>query len=134
MPELRSSAALPSAMALAIALATAACATPREAPPAADGNASVEGTVASIDTQPWTYDGNAVVEVDVAGRGRVAVQLPARWNLCEAAPVDVQALTVGMRVQAVGAVADEGALVVCRDASHRLVPVAGGDAPEGGEG
>ena len=89
MPGLRSSAAL--VFVLAIALATASCATPSDAPPATDGNISVEGVVASIDTQPWTYDGNAVVEVDVAGRGRVAVQLPARWNLCKAAAVDAQA-------------------------------------------
>ena len=83
---------------------------------------AIEGTVASIDTQPWAYDGNAVVQVDAAGRGRVAVQLPARWNLCQAAPVDVEALAVGMRVQAVGAPSGEGGLVVCADPAHRLVP------------
>lgn len=118
--------AVPSVAALAIALATASCATPREVPTTAPGDVTVEGTVASIDTQPWTYDGHAVVEVDVSGRGRVAVQLPARWNLCQAEPVDVQALAVGMRVQVVGAGGDGDALTVCSAPGHRLVPVGGG--------
>jgi hypothetical protein len=52
----------------------------------------------------------------------VPVELPARWNLCQAGPVDVEALAVGMRVQAVGAPTAEGGLVVCQDPSHRLVP------------
>ena len=126
--------AVPSVAALAIALATASCATPPEVPPTAPGDVTVEGTVASIDTQPWTYDGHAVVEVNVAGQGRVAVQLPARWNLCQAEPVDVQALAVGMRVQVVGAGGDGDALTVCSDPGHRLVPLdAGGDA-SGGDG
>ena len=113
---------------VAVALAAASCATPPSATPAATAPATgpdaIEGTVASIDLKPWTYDGNAVVEVDTADRGRVAVQLPARWNLCQAAPVDVEALAVGIRVQAAGERADGGALVVCTDASHRLAPVA----------
>lgn len=123
----RRSSATHSALAVAMALAAASCATQVESPATAPGSVSVQGTVVSIDTQPWTYDGSAVVEVDVAGRGRVAVQLPARWNLCRAAPVDVQALAVGMHVQAVGAAsADDGdgdRLTVCADPSHRLVPL-----------
>ncbi len=63
-----------------------------------------------------------MVQVDTPTHGRVAVQLPARWNLCQASPVDVQALAVGMRVQVVGSGAGAGTLVVCRDAAHRLVP------------
>lgn len=109
----------------ALALAATACTTSPDAPaaePQSSGPVAIEGTVASIDTQPWAYDGNAVVQVDAAGRGRVAVQLPARWNLCQAAPVDVEALAVGMRVQAVGAPSGEGGLVVCADPAHRLVP------------
>src|SRR5690606_34302792 len=125
---------LPLVFPLGLALLAVACAAPRDKAESPGQNVAIAGTVASINTQPWTYDGNAVVEVDVAGRGRVAVQLPARWNLCEAAPVDVQALAVGMRVQAVGAATGEDALVVCRDASHRLVPAAGGDASDGGAG
>lgn len=109
---------------LALALATGACAstsTP-DAAPANDGMVRAVGTVVAIDTQPWTYDGHAVVQIETADRGRVDVRLPARWNLCKAAPVDVEALAVGMRVQAVGADAGEGALVVCADAAHRLAP------------
>ena len=112
---------------MACALALAGCTTaPAGDPAGADapdaGALTIEGTVASIDTQPWAYDGNAVVRVDVAGRGAVPVELPARWNLCQAGPVDVEALAVGMRVKAVGAPTAEGGLVVCQDPSHRLVP------------
>ncbi|WP_208542778.1 hypothetical protein [Luteimonas yindakuii] len=125
----------PLLLSLAIALACASCATSREAPSTAGGDVAIEGTVASIDTRPWMYDGNAVIEVDVDGRGRVAVQLPARWNLCRAAPVDVEALAVGMRVQAVGATGDEERLTVCSDPGHRLQPLeAAGDATQGGDG
>lgn len=109
-------------LALCLGLAVAGCAS-SAAPSATDnGQASIEGTVVSIDTAPWTYDGNAVVVVDTASRGRVAVQLPARWNLCRAAPVDVEALAVGMRVRALGAMGAEGELVVCQDAAHTLAP------------
>ncbi|MEN1960031.1 hypothetical protein WCE41_06810 [Luteimonas sp. MJ246] len=109
---------------LGLALASAGCAgVPVPATSSATGAVSVEGAIASIDTRPWTYDGNAVIEVDTADRGRVAVQLPARWNLCQAPSVDMEALAVGMRVSAVGAAAGEGRLVVCQDPSHRLVPL-----------
>src|SRR5690606_35293032 len=87
------------------------------------GVVSTTGTVASIDTQPWTYDGNAIVQVDTADRGRIEVHLPARWNLCQASPVDVEELAIGMQVEVVGAAAGEGAVVVCGHPSHRLVPV-----------
>lgn len=108
---------------LGLVLATASCAGPQPRNAQAAGNTRIEGTIATIDTQPWTYDGHAVVQVDVPGRGRVAVQLPARWNLCQATAVDVQALAVGMRVQAVGAVEDDGAITVCADTAHRLAPL-----------
>ena len=116
--------ALPLTFALAVALATASCTTttPDVAGPA-DGPLRIEGTITAIDLQPWTFDGNAVVQVDADGRGDVQVQLPARWNLCKAPPVDTQSLAVGMRVEAVGAATGEGGLVVCEDATHRLVPV-----------
>lgn len=103
-------------------LLASGCATAPSASTGEGGQASIEGTIAAIDTQPWAYDGNAVIQVDTADRGRVAVQLPARWNLCKAAPVDVAALAVGMRVHATGASGAEGELVVCQDAAHRLVP------------
>ena len=116
--------ALPLTFALTVALATASCTTttPDVAEPA-DGPLRIEGTVTAIDLQPWTYDGNATVQVDADGRGEVQVRLPARWNLCKAPPVDVQSLAVGMRVQAVGAASGDDALVVCENAAHRLQPV-----------
>lgn len=121
----------PGLMAVPVSLAPAGliagCAT--MAVPAgglAYGSRTIEGTVAAIDTTPWTYDGHAVVEVDVPGTGRVPVQLPARWNLCKAQAVDVQALAVGMRVRATGTQESGDALTVCGDASHQLVLVPGG--------
>lgn len=110
------------ALGLCIGLSIAGCATTARAPLAAS-DGSFAGSIVSIDTQPWTYDGNAVVEVDTRERGRVAVQLPARWNLCKATAVDVEALRVGMQVRVVGTVGAEGEVVVCQGASHRLVPV-----------
>lgn len=105
------------------ALLSTGCATTEDAAAAPGRQARIAGSIAAIDTQPWTYDGNAVIQVDSDERGRVAVQLPARWNLCKAAPVNVQALSVGMRVQIVGAVGDEGEIVVCQEEAHQLVPV-----------
>lgn len=105
-----------------VAAVLAGCATaPSTDAVAADGVA-IDGTIASIDLQPWTFDGNAVIAVDTRDRGRVDVQLPARWNLCAASPVDVEALAVGMRVHVLGASVGDGALVVCADAAHRLAP------------
>lgn len=108
---------------IAAALMLAACATP---PPAASPTlaagqqATVDGTVVSVDTTPWTYDGSAVVKV-AAPNGQVDVHLPARWNLCKAPPPeDVEGLKAGDRVRATGTVTDDGALVVCEQAEHGL--------------
>lgn len=103
----------------------AGCASAPATSASSSGEQSIEGTIASVDTAPWAYDGHAVVQVDTATRGRVAVQLPARWNLCKVAPVDVAALSVGMRIHAVGAADGEGGLVVCSEVTHRLDAVAG---------
>ncbi|MGH8085078.1 MAG: hypothetical protein ACREPV_07360 [Lysobacter sp.] len=120
----RISPALPLTFALAAAFATASCTTTTpDVAGQADGPLRIEGTITAIDLQPWTYDGNATVQVDADGRGDMQVQLPARWNLCKAPPVDVHSLAVGMRVQAVGAASGEGGLVVCEDAAHRLQPM-----------
>ncbi len=108
-----------------LALLSLGCAStnPQPTSPLAEGSqATVDGIIASIDTQPWTYDGNAAVVLESAANGRVSVQLPARWNLCKAAPVDVASLVVGQRAQAIGTVTADGALVVCERAGHRLVP------------
>lgn len=106
---------------LCAGLAAAGCSSVPSGSPAADDQASIVGTIVSIDTRPWTYDGHAVIELDTQAHGRMAVKLPARWNLCRAAPVDVDVLAVGMRVIAVGTV-DAGGMVVCAREEHRLVP------------
>ena len=105
-----------------LAMTTAACTTVPSAVGtlSAGSQATVDGTIASIDTKPWTYDGNAMVWLDTAANGRVSVQLPARWNLCKAGQVDVASLVVGRRARAVGTVTDDGAVVVCERAEHRL--------------
>nr|WP_298124982.1 hypothetical protein [uncultured Pseudoxanthomonas sp.] len=117
---------LPVACRLATLAATvmlAACTTtpPASSPTLAAGQqATVNGTVVSVDTTPWTYDGSAVVKI-AATNGQVDVHLPARWNLCKAPPPDnVQALKAGDRVQATGTVTEDGALVVCERAEHGL--------------
>lgn len=83
--------------------------------------ATLEGDVVSVDTDPWAYDGNAVVTVATATAGTVSVQLPARWNLCKAQPLDdVQALRPRDRVEVVGTVTAPGEVVVCEQPQHRL--------------
>lgn len=106
----------------ALFIGSIGCAATGGASLQAGSQIAIEGAIASIDTAPWAYDGNAVVQIDTSDRGRVAVQLPARWNLCKAAPVNMEALSVGTRVRAVGTVGAEGEVVVCQDATHRLVP------------
>lgn len=105
-------------------LVTAACvATQAKVVPLAVGaQVAVDGTILAIDTDPWAYDGNAVVSLQTAANGPMHVQLPARWNLCKAAPVDVAALTVGQDVRAVGTLIAAGEIAVCERAEHRLAP------------
>ena len=82
--------------------------------------AMIEGEVLRVDTDPWTYDGNAVITVSTE-TGTVDVQLPARWNLCKAPPLDdVRALKPRDRVQAIGTVTAPGKLVVCELPTHLL--------------
>ncbi len=83
--------------------------------------AAIEGDVISVDTNPWTYDGNAVVTLATDATGTVRVQLPARWNLCKAQPPgDVRALKPRDHVQVVGMVTAPGELMVCAEPGHRL--------------
>ena len=105
----------------ALLLALAACASaPTALAPEAARQLRIEGSVVSVDTDPWAYDGNAVVTVDT-GAGRVAVQFPARWNLCKAQPPgDLQTLKPGDRVLAVGASSAPGEMVVCEQPQHLL--------------
>jgi DNA/RNA endonuclease YhcR with UshA esterase domain len=110
-------------LAVAVALiALSACATtPIGGALVVGQQATVEGDVVSVDTNPWAYDGNAVVMVSTTGAGTVSVQLPARWNLCKAQPLgDVQAFKPGDRVQVVGTVTATGEMVVCAEQEHRL--------------
>jgi hypothetical protein len=108
------------AAAVALTALSGCASTPAGDALVAGEEASIEGTVVSVDTDPWAYDGNAVVTVST-GAGKVAVQLPARWNLCKAQPLgDVQALKPDDRVQAVGTATGPGEMVVCAQPQHRL--------------
>ena len=107
---------------LAALVALSACAvTPKNNALVAGQQVMVEGEVVRVDTDPWAYDGNAVITISTAGAGTVGVQLPARWNLCKAQPIgDVQALKPGDRVQVVGTVTAPGEMLVCEQPQHRL--------------
>ena len=105
--------------------ALAACATAPSTPTsgalAVGQQATLEGYVVSVDTDPWAYDGNAVITVSTATAGTIKVQLPARWNLCKAQPLDdLQSLRPRDRVEVVGTVTAPGELVVCEQPQHRL--------------
>ena len=111
------------AMTAAILVTTACVATPVKVVPLAVGaQVAVDGTILAIDTDPWAYDGNAVVSLQTAAYGPMHVQLPARWNLCKAGSVNVAALKVGQAVRAVGTLIAAGEIVVCERAEHRLAP------------
>lgn len=84
------------------------------------GQATVEGRITAIDLAPWTFDGNAVIQIQSDANGLVAVQLPARWNLCKAPPVNTNVLAVGRRIRVVGTVGQAGEIGVCERAEHRL--------------
>lgn len=118
VPRLRASALL-----LALALLSA-CATHGGAATAlaVGTEAEFEGRLRSVDTTPWTYDGNARLVVDTAAHGDVAVELPARWNLCRAPAVgDAGALAAGQRVRVVGTVTAPSTVTVCERTSHRVL-------------
>ncbi len=109
------------AAAAAFLLLSACATTPAVGALVVGQQATIEGKVVRVDTDPWAYDGNAVVTVSTANADTVAVQLPARWNLCKASPPgDVQALKPGDDVEAVGTVSAPGELVVCEQAQHWL--------------
>ncbi|MET0717277.1 MAG: hypothetical protein ABWY34_02620 [Pseudoxanthomonas sp.] len=107
--------------AAAALMALAACASAPDTRALVVGQAaSFEGQIISVDTNPWAYDGNAVVAVGTS-KGTVNVQLPARWNLCKAQPLgDVQALKPRDRVQVVGTVTAPGEVVVCQQPQDQL--------------
>ena len=106
-----------------IALSACAAAPSRDALVVGQ-QATIEGEVVRVDTDPWAYDGNAVITVSTADAGTISVQLPARWNLCKAQPLgDVQALKPRDRVQVVGTVTAPGEVVVCQQPQDRLLKV-----------
>lgn len=109
--------------AIVLACTLSACATrPAHTTSLVPGEqATFEGRIVGVDTNPWAYDGNAVVTVATDNGGTVQVQLPARWNLCKAeAPGDVQALRSDDRVQVAGTVTEAGTVVVCEQPQHHL--------------
>lgn len=109
------------AVATALIALSACAATPTRSALVVGQQATIEGEVVRVDTDPWAYDGNAVITVSTTGKATVSVQLPARWNLCKAQPLgDVQALKPGDRVQAVGTVTASGEMVVCEQPQHQL--------------
>lgn len=117
--------ALPSAVVLAVATASmlSGCVVARNSSGTvlqAGQQAAIAGRVVALDMTPWTYDGNAIVQVATDAHGIVQVHLPARWNLCAAPPVAADALVVGDQVSAAGTVGREGELVVCERATHYL--------------
>lgn len=108
---------------LVLGLALAGCVVSRNTSGTAlqpGQEAAITGRVVAIDISPWAYDGNAVVQVATEAHGIVQVHLPARWNLCAAPPVDVEALAVGDEVHASGTTGEERELVVCARETHFL--------------
>ncbi|MFP7722386.1 hypothetical protein [Lysobacter sp. A3-1-A15] len=111
---------LPLVTALAgMALALTGCQTPTPSA-TAGGTATAQGQVTAIDRDPWTFDGNATMQV-ATGSGAVTVEIPARLNLCHAEGLDAFAgLQVGDRIHAVGQVGADGHITVCHGAGHML--------------
>ncbi|WP_460758958.1 hypothetical protein [Lysobacter fragariae] len=121
-PTAARSAVLALAITLTIA-ALAGCATTQATTAAlvVGQETMFEGEVVGVDTAPWAYDGNASVTVTTPSAATVQVQLPARWNLCKAAPPgDVQALKPHDRVQVAGTVTAPDTVVVCSQPQHHL--------------
>ena len=97
----------------------AACASPT--PVGAPGDTvTVEGVVTSVDLEPMTYDGDAVIEL-ATDEGPVSVRIPARMNLCEATGLALVGEVAHGDVLVVrGKVWDRRVLTPCTEASHFL--------------
>ncbi|WP_133478894.1 hypothetical protein [Cognatilysobacter segetis] len=106
---------------LALGLLGGCAVTPAGGGFTAGQQVAFDGRVASVDTAPWAYDGNAVVVVRSDAGRDIRVQLPARWNLCKAPSVDAQALKAGDRVHVVASAGEPDSVTVCERAEHRLV-------------
>ena len=113
-----------------VAAFVAACASPSPPEDAEDtpagapvglNDVTVAGTVTAIDLDPWTYDGDAVLELATED-GPATVRIPARTNLCDAVGLaTVGDLLVGDAVEVRGARGADGAVTPCVSAEHRLV-------------
>lgn len=80
----------------------------------------VAGTVASVDADPWAYDGNAVLRIRTTG-GEVVVEVPARTNLCAATGLGlVTDLRPGDRVVVRGERSESGVVTPCVRPGHGL--------------
>lgn len=100
----------------------AGCASMPSAPILAVGrDLAFTGTVVTADFAPWAFDGSAVVTVDAGPLGRIAVSLPARYNLCKASGIgSASTLAAGMKVDIVGRVTAPAQVSVCESASHHI--------------
>lgn len=113
------------ATALLLLLASGCARTPADrveapAPLPVGEDTTVVGTVATVDTDPWAYDGNAVLVV-TTDAGDVRVEVPARTNLCAATELGlVTQLAPGEAVEVVGERTEAGAVVPCGRAAHGL--------------
>ena len=81
--------------------------------------ATVSGEVLSVDLEPMTYDGSAVIMLRTEA-GEQRVEIPARTNLCQADGLDIAlAAQPGDRLTVTGEQTG-GALVPCADSSHAV--------------
>lgn len=100
---------------LAVFLLLSACAGPR-----GEAGPTVRGEVVSVDAEPMTYDGDALVVVRTEAGART-VRIPARFGLCAATDVvDLLALRPGIRVEAQGEVNADGDVTPCASPDHYL--------------
>lgn len=99
------------------------CAAPGSAlqPLATDRQVVLEGRVASVDTAPMAYDGDALVVLDSAAHGAVTVHIPARTNLCRAQGLELlPELRAGDRLRVEGLATGPGNVTVCQEPTHSL--------------
>lgn len=111
-------------LAVGLAIAASGCASmPGSAAMQVGRDIAFTGTVASADFAPWAFDGSAVVRVD-SPQGRIAIELPARYNLCKAQGIGgASTLAVGMKVDVNGRVTAPGKVSVCESVSHHIVRI-----------
>lgn len=95
--------------------------TPSTAPPvsAVGEDRTVEGTVAEVDLEPMTYDGDGIVTVEADDGAVVRVLLPARFGICAATyDNNLFSVEVGDPIAVRGAVTEDGAVRPCERDTH----------------